>query len=519
MIGNPTPSLDDAPAAAAPAARRRPAGAIAVLWLLGFAALGAALVVLYPDSYQQDGGFHFVFCRWSFAHPRLFLDVWNRPLFTVLYAVPSQLGYPVAKLVTVAVAVACGWNTYRLARALGLERPALAVPLLWLQPAFLLLVPETMTEPLFALVLVVALRLHVAGRVRLGMAVASLLPLARPEGFFVCILWGLLVLGGSGAAVAAPRATASALLRRALSATWLALGVFLWWAAALAMTRDPLYIVHIWPRGWGATSATNGTGPIWHYLQIHDQLLAGPVLLALFLLGLVVLARRRAFLPVVAPLLLVAGLHAVFFVYGLFGSAGYARYLVCVAPPMALVTLAGWNAVAGWLPRLRHLPRAGSRTAGALVLAAALVHCVIGVDRYGSSRDAWAVADTYAWFQAHPVPVRKLVFSQAYMTILFGLDANDRPPLTKDVEGNVAMLRALPPGTLAFWDAKTGPLFHHLGPPELERAGYQRLYGKRYDLQPLLPAAKLRALRWLIPFADWPMEHRQELVLYYKPLP
>ncbi|HET6438217.1 MAG TPA: hypothetical protein VFG59_09160 [Anaeromyxobacter sp.] len=32
-------------------------------WLLPFAALSAALVVLLPDSYQQDGGYHFLFGR------------------------------------------------------------------------------------------------------------------------------------------------------------------------------------------------------------------------------------------------------------------------------------------------------------------------------------------------------------------------------------------------------------------------------------------------------------------------
>ena len=75
------------------------------LWLLPFAALCAALVHFYPDSYQQDGGFHFLFARWSLAHPRFMLGVWQRPLFTALYALPAQLGYPAAKLVTVAISL------------------------------------------------------------------------------------------------------------------------------------------------------------------------------------------------------------------------------------------------------------------------------------------------------------------------------------------------------------------------------------------------------------------------------
>lgn len=94
----------------------------AALWLLPFAILGALLVRLYPDSYQQDGGFHFLFARWSVEHPRFLVDVWGRPLFTALYAFPARLGYPVAKLLTLAIALAAAWNTARLARAHGLER-------------------------------------------------------------------------------------------------------------------------------------------------------------------------------------------------------------------------------------------------------------------------------------------------------------------------------------------------------------------------------------------------------------
>src|SRR5512142_3129134 len=91
-------------------------------WLVAFAALGAVLVRLYPDSYQQDGGFHYLFARHSLQNPRLLVDVWGRPLFTALYALPARFGYPVAKLATVAISLAAAWNTARLARAHGLER-------------------------------------------------------------------------------------------------------------------------------------------------------------------------------------------------------------------------------------------------------------------------------------------------------------------------------------------------------------------------------------------------------------
>ncbi len=465
------------------------------LWLVPFAVLGVALAFVFPDSYQQDGGHHFLGARWAFAHPRNLVGVWNRPLFTALYAIPAQLGYPAAKLLTVAVSLAAAWHTAWLARAHGLRRPELAVPLLFLQPSFLLLCSETMTEPLFALLLAVALRLHQAGRVHAAMWVAGLLPLVRPEGFFVGVLWGAFVLFHPGAGRNG--------LARALAVLRLAGGTAAWWLAALAITGDPLFIVHDWPTNWGS-SYSYGTGPLWHYLAIRHQLLAGPAMYAAFVLGIGgLVVRRRAGLAM-ASLALVAGMHSVFYRLEMFGSAGYARYLVCVAAPIALAALAGWNLVADWLVRRPVLARAAP-VLGTVVLVYGLVHCLAYVDAFGTSRDARAIRDMYEWFQANPRPVKKLVFSQAYMSILFDRDPRERPRLGDDPGNAEAVLRRQPPGTLVFWDAHTGPRFHGLGASDIERAGYELLRARRYQLRPFLP--------YHLP---WVENYRQEYFLFYK---
>ena len=52
----------------------------ALVWSAAVALLGAVLVVLYPDSYQQDGGQHYLFARWAFDFPVYFVKVWARPV-------------------------------------------------------------------------------------------------------------------------------------------------------------------------------------------------------------------------------------------------------------------------------------------------------------------------------------------------------------------------------------------------------------------------------------------------------
>ena len=351
----------------------------ALFWILTFALLGIAFVLLYNDADQQDSGYHFMFARWGWKHPSLFVSVWARPLFTFVYAVPAQFGYPGAKLFTVIVCLATAWQTFRLAQQINFERAELAVPLIFLQPSFFLLSSVVLTEPLFALIFVIALRLHLSGRSKLGAIAASTLILVRPEGLFVGVLWGFWIL-----------------LDRRDQRTWwhripdtllLASGMVPWWLSAYLITRDLLWIAHDWPRDWQVNSQANGTGPIWWYLAI-SPLIVGPLLLAPFIAGLITLLKRRLFMVGTSSFLTIFALHSVMYARGWFGAAGYPRYFVCISPAIALITLAGWNELAGLRPAFLRL-KMNALAAGTLALS--VLVCLIYVDSSPYPRDASAV--------------------------------------------------------------------------------------------------------------------------------
>ncbi len=168
----------------------------AYLWLIICAGAGVAMVFLFDDSCQQDGGQHYLFARWAWVHPELFVGVWSRPLFTSIYSFPALIGYGAARLLTVLICLTISHQTWRLAEDFKIARAPFAIALVWLQPSFFLFCADNMTEPIFALVYVIALRLHHRGFIKAGMIVASLTILARPEGFFLAIMWGIWVLFG-----------------------------------------------------------------------------------------------------------------------------------------------------------------------------------------------------------------------------------------------------------------------------------------------------------------------------------
>ena len=289
---------------------------------------------------------HFLFARWAGHHWRFFVDEWGRPFFTLLYAVPAVWGYRVAKLTTVAICLATAWQTWKLAAVEGLERAPLAIPFLWLQPSYLLLSSDTMTEPLFALLLVTALLLRRTGQLAISAVLISCAALTRPEGFVLAPLWALwLVLDPRAGRVWWRRLPAVALLAFAP----VVLGLITW-----VWSRDPLWVWHHWPINWSA-SAAYGKGSPLDYFRWRREI-TGPLLQVPFAVGVVAALMRRRLrfeLAIVAIFFLV---HSVLWSVGAFGSAGYPRYFVCVAPPIALLILLGWNELANAARSLLRAP-------------------------------------------------------------------------------------------------------------------------------------------------------------------
>ena len=473
-----------------PVDRRR-----AWLWLAFWTLAGAAFALAFPKGADQDSGYHYIKARWAFVHPLMFVDVWARPLFTTLYAIPAQAGVLATKLFTLLLGLVTAWQSWRLAEALGVRRPSTVIALLFLQPVFFLFCADTMTEPLFALVFVTALRLHHGGRVRAGMLVASLMILARPEGFFLGLLWGVWAL--------VDRRDPRPWWKRIPSTGLLATGFVAWWAAALVMTGDPLFIRNNWPGIWSATGVTYARGSIWGFAMRMPEI-AGPILLLPFLAGLVTTLRNRVFATITSAFLVIFVVHSLLLATGRFGSTGFPRYLICVAPATAILALVGWRALEDALRS--RLPRIAPAV-GAAALAASGFLSVVYVDAMPQPRDAGAMAGLVEEFNKQPVPYMRLAWSQAYMCALFDRDPVENPTWSAVRGENLARLKELPEATLVSWDRTIGPSWFHLEVEDFEAAGFRRLASRKERL-----TARLSGFAKGIPGVST----EQELVLLYR---
>lgn len=316
---------------------------LAVILLAGFAAWTGFLALTTEGFLEADEVNHWLHARHATAHPTNLLQPWGRPLYTTLLFPLAQLGIPASRLLSVLCAAAAAALAALSARALGWRTWACAVGAAYAQPLFFQQTYGIWTEVLFAALLGAWILALVKERPWLLASIAALLPLVRPEGFIVLAATAVVPFRGA--------LRREARWRPAKLAPLLILpcGVLLWWAASLLATGDPGWLRDHWPKDWAA-GASYGRGS-WTWVFGALAQVVPVVLIPLLVLGCFAPGMRRAF-PVVLVVVLVMGVHAAIWTFGAYGSAGYARYFVTLAPAFAVLIAGGIELVARLVPRI-----------------------------------------------------------------------------------------------------------------------------------------------------------------------
>jgi hypothetical protein len=154
-------------------------------------------VVIWPQTGDGDAITHFLAARDAFHNPTWLMSAWARVGAQLPLLIPAHFGLLPTRWICAVIATLCAWQTIRLADDLKLPHAVLAAPLMIFQPLVFEHAADTMTEVPFALGLVIAIRLFWHRRWLASALVISYLPTVRPEGFFLCAMWGILFLGTS----------------------------------------------------------------------------------------------------------------------------------------------------------------------------------------------------------------------------------------------------------------------------------------------------------------------------------
>jgi Flp pilus assembly protein TadD len=469
----------------------RPRSERAVPALAAAAFLVAVVFAFWARGLAGDEeAVHFLLARFAFLHPADFLDLAGRPLPTLLYALPAQLGFLGARIAAALATGVAAWAVARLFARAGWLPVAWAPLLLLVQPFYLALSGTAMTEPAAAALVAWGLVAFAERRLGLLTAVATLLPLARPETLVFWPVVGIVLWreGRGGLGLVLP------------------LGVVIWGILGGAAHADPLWLLH---QTEGPAYALRG--PL-HYVKSLVWVLGLGTAFPIFLGFLGRLAdgvfagrslpgspadlRARAEAASAVTLVLLVAVYTLL-AGGVPATGGNLRYLAVAAPAAAALAAAGlqrlaarrsptapalvlyaagsillWNhpylgdylrlARAIWLPALAAalwlvlygLPRGARRWGPVLVLALAVtglarfhgptLHLVPTAEERATEAAANWLRDTGSRvpvYAAHPL-----------LAFHLGADPHDatRFPAMSGVE-------TAPPGALLFWDSHYAP--------------------------------------------------------------
>jgi hypothetical protein len=295
---------------------------LAISWLLAFNSDG----VLHDDDLT-----HFLYARWARQVPGYLVHEWGRPGFTVLYFLPAQIGWVAARCLSGVLTVLSAWLAYRIAERLYLPHAWLAAPLALIQPMFFQLSYTTLTETPLAFYAALGLWLLIARRYGWSAVVFSLTLVTRHEALVWLPVWVLAMWCGRA---------------RPWSYLWLG------WAPLLHNLLAPGMIGKVPLKMFFLPSADvqYGSGSLWA-MPARAVLTWGPGIAALACLGAILICRRRGGWIVTSMAAVYFGTHAIVRCLGLFATGGYARFLVSLAPLVAILAVAGIGGLGDWSAR------------------------------------------------------------------------------------------------------------------------------------------------------------------------
>lgn len=312
------------------------------------ATLSAGVAIfLFWAAFHSEGSYggadsfmHYYFARYAWQQPALLLDHWGKPLFTLLSSPFAVFGFNGIRIFNVLCGLSGAWLAFSTSRKLGMKYPTLAgvlaltatlAPVVWL---------SGLTEPLFGLLLVLAIYLGANQKWMLSAIVISFIPMVRTEGLIFLPLWfvGLTLLKQYKAI---PLTLAGIIIYSVIGGI-AGLG-FDWIWASSPYGSAPVY----------------GSGELLHFWNYREETF-GNWYIFFFFLGLGFLLSQWKLFKSVNPIGITWGLtltsvigyfaaHSVVWHLGTGSSAGLTRVMVGIIPAGAVVASSGLELI-GLIP-------------------------------------------------------------------------------------------------------------------------------------------------------------------------
>jgi hypothetical protein len=287
---------------------------------------------------------HYLFAHYAPQHIENYFHHWAKPFYVLLASPMAQFGFTWMKVFNILVNGSSLFLTYRIAQKLNLANASAAMVFAAMSPFFFVMMFSGLTEPLFALVTLVSIYLIVSEKLVWGLLLVSFLPFVRSEGLLVAGMFGLYLLWK----------------REWKLLPLLAVGHIVYSLAGWFVHKELLWVFTHIPY---ALASSYGKGT-WYFFFNELYYVVGVPVYILFYFGVLyyifaIFSPKSREKISSEEILLVFGSffiyflgHSIFWVLGIFNTAGLKRVFVAVIPMMAITALRGLNVSTDLLERL-----------------------------------------------------------------------------------------------------------------------------------------------------------------------
>lgn len=280
---------------------------------------------------------HFLISKYSLIHPELFLNLYGRPVFTILSAFPAQFGILGVKVMNILITIGYSILSYKIAKKLHLKYPLIAFFTCLLIPYASLSELTSLSEPLAALLSILVFYLAIEGRYLSASLIISFLPYTRPETIFLLLLWIIFLLSK----------------KEYMNILFCLFGTLVFQSIGFLYYKDLFWLITQNPNLSNPSTYVYKASPFVYLSNI--QVFANPVFSLLILFGIVsffssckkaIMINRRLLLLFLymwplTNLLLISVSQWI----GIFGAYRYLRYLIPLIPFVALFSAKGYEEI------------------------------------------------------------------------------------------------------------------------------------------------------------------------------
>jgi len=417
-----------------------------LILLFAFLFVFFCVISFIPEATAGGGDdiSHYNIARNAFKYPRLYLDLWGKPVFTFLSSPFAQFGLRGMQLFNIILGLLSSYILLLIARELGYPNAWMIVPFTCFAPLYTVMMSTGMTEILFGFFLLISAYLFFKDRYILSSVLISFLPFVRNEGIIILPVYFCAFL----------------IYRKWKAVPFLLTGILILSFAGYFYYKDWLWIVHKWP--YGDTSGIYGHGDFLFFIKQAKWILGIPLII-LFLAGLLINLFRffknlnfqlssglKEFLVILSPMVLYFLGHSYAWWKGTLGSGGLTRFMTAIVPLTAIYSLQGFNLFTHFINQKKFIK-------GIVIII--VLYFVINISfrlypiPYNLTVEQQLAKEASGWLKENALGKGVIYYCDPHIQYFLGANYFDKSRIRQYLPNPKNPSKDIPEGSFIAWDA------------------------------------------------------------------